>query len=218
MRFATRRSGNIIPVRRRRALILVGGIVVIWAAIAAVIVALAAEQAISAERLVTAARHSVLGGSSDRPAVASDLAKAQRRFARAHTLAGSPVLLPLRILPGTNRQIASFDALARAGSRVTAAIERAGRTSPEFGATSTSPDRRVSALAGVARIASEIDRDVHGVNLGPRTWLLPPLASRRAKFQSDVDSLHRAAAVTAGLEPILRGPRRYLVLAANNAE
>lgn len=214
--FADAPVGNVQVVRRRRAAFAAGCVVVVWAAVAAVIVGLAAEQALLAQHRVLSSRHLLLEGNAG--GVEGDLTVARSRFARADTLANSPVLLPLRVIPGIGRQVASFDALARAGRTITTALARAARNMPRVDAGQTTADRRVNLLAAAARVARALRADITGIDLGPRTWLLPPLAARRTKLASDLDGIRRAADVSTALAPFLRGTHHYLVLAANNAE
>ena len=64
--------------------------------------------------------------------------------------------------------------------------------------------------------------EIHKVDLGPGDSLVGPVKSARAKFVDRLDkatkALQDADDLAAGLSKLLRGPSKYLVLAANNAE
>ncbi|MDP9441789.1 MAG: DUF4012 domain-containing protein, partial [Actinomycetota bacterium] len=82
--------------------------------------------------------------------------------------------------------------------------------------------QRVAALEQLGSSVRRAERDIRVVPLGPRDGLVRPLAKARNRLAGEIaqtqDALRKAAAVTTGLSDLLRGPRRYLLLATNNAE
>jgi hypothetical protein len=84
------------------------------------------------------------------------------------------------------------------------------------------PSARADAARRLSRMAARAERRLSDVDLGAGTWLVPPLANRRADFAAKLegarDTLRKARIAGGGLARFLEGPRRYLVLAANNAE
>src|SRR5438309_5401225 len=112
-----------LPRVRRRIFFLVVFVAIGWAVVAVALAALAAQEALSAQARVTAVRHSVASGRSDREWIAHELAIARTRFESARSVARFPALALLRPVPLLGRQLQSFDALAKSGERVTDIVE-----------------------------------------------------------------------------------------------
>ncbi|MBW3643737.1 MAG: DUF4012 domain-containing protein, partial [Actinobacteria bacterium] len=126
-------------------------------------------------------------------------------------------------MPVVGRQLRSAEALAGAAAQVTTT---GATTARELASVLADPPasgpQRLVALDQVSTSIGRAERALRVVPLGPREGLVPPLADARQELGREVrttqDSLRRAAVVTTGLADLLHGPRRYLLLATNNAE
>ncbi len=146
-----------------------------------------------------------------------------RLLDRAHRALGSPILFPVKLLPVVGRQVRSVDSLAHAGSRVLDVAADALDRGRHIAASRPTDGRaRLDAVRDLQRIARSSRARLEGLDLGPSRNLFAPLARQRADFVEEInhigDVLHRADLASAGLERFLRGPSRYAVMAANNAE
>lgn len=155
--------------------------------------------------------------------VLADLRSAQRSFAEAARLLARPSVLPLRFLPFAGRQLRSFDALVTAGadiSRVSAGA--VARVELLVGRKEPGPRDAAGLLRQVAELARSTEEALANVRFGPGAALVGPLATRRARLMDRVTGLRtgldRGAAGATAAADLLGGPRRYLVLAANNSE
>lgn len=153
----------------------------------------------------------------------ASLADARSAFRSARDHLHNPVLTPIRWLPVAGRQLRAATALASAAGRVTdvgsstvrearAALRAPHGTGPE----------RIALLRRLADIAGRADARLRDLDLGPGRALVDPLAERRNELVDRLDEvrdgLRDGRLVAAGLADLLAGPRRYLVLAANNGE
>lgn len=151
------------------------------------------------------------------------LAAARRSFASAHRRLDHPFIAPLRLLPVAGRQLRTATAMVGAARTVSAvgadSVDRARVALEQPHATG--PDRIVL-LRKLRTIAADAERDLRPIKLGPSKALIGPIADRRAELADKLGSVRRglrdAVAATGGLTDVLTGPRRYLLLAANNAE
>jgi hypothetical protein len=218
---ARRREPGLHPRARRRRLVwLVFGV---WLGCCLSQLALACREARRATRDAVAVRRSIDVPDFDASQAEVRMEQVRRSFDLAHRHSSSPLLTPLRVLPVLGRQLHSFADLTLAASRVaavgSATAEALGNTPRAPGPTG--PDR-----VGMLRVLSEravTARDALGqVQLGPRHGLLEPLRRNRALLERDLAraraSLGTAGDALAGVAGVLEGPRRYLLLAANNAE
>ena len=151
------------------------------------------------------------------------LQAAERDFASAHGLAASPVFAPWSVIPLANNNVAAARALTAAAERVTAIGTRATQdASAALRAHPATASARLALLDQVTAIAAGAERDLDAVRLGPDFFLFGPLANARAHFVDRLtrlrDSIANANVLVAGVAQVLRGPQRYLVLAANNGE
>lgn len=151
------------------------------------------------------------------------LRAAQRSFADAHAAASSPFVLPLRFLPVVGRQVRSIESLAGAaatvtgaGADATAAAQRAVRE------RATTGDERLALLAELRRVSERAHARIRQVDLGPSKALVGPLLDARSRFDEQLGRVERAtvelADASIGLTEVLRGPSRYVLFAASNAE
>jgi hypothetical protein len=154
---------------------------------------------------------------------AGDLNRARGDFATAHDLADSAVLAPWRVMPLVGSNVSSVEALTGAAERVAAVGERTARASAKVVARQPATGaERLALLAELERISARAERSLARVDLGPDFFLARPIGDARERFLERLvqlrDAVGDARKVTAGAREVLAGPRRYLVLAANNAE
>ena len=206
--------------RRRRFLaVLVGG----WALFCAAQLALSYRDAQSGMQQAVSARQGLAAEGLDGSQAEARLDQARRSFQEAHRRAASPVLAPVRVLPVVGRQVRSFAALTDAAGRVAgvAAAGAEGVRAVLGEATPTGADR-VRALRSLADEAAGVDAALGHIRFAPEGGLLRPLRRQWVALEHDVASsratLRSAARGLSGVASVLHGPRRYLLLAANNAE
>jgi Protein of unknown function (DUF4012) len=159
------------------------------------------------------ATHSLFNGES------SDLAKAQASLHRARNDLKSPLFWPVRALPLVNRQFDSALALTRTTNTIVDLAVDTGRLLSPTGRASLD---RSQLLTELTSLSTRLGVVLHRPQLGPSTMLAPQLDRARAQLISQIDQLRptidRANATLPGLTSLANGPRRYLVVAANNAE
>jgi hypothetical protein len=151
------------------------------------------------------------------------LQQAERDFNRAHSLAANPVLAPWSIIPLANSNVDAVRSLTSAAEHVAAVGARAARDgSAALHSHPTTGAERLAVLDRVAAIAGRAARDLDHVSLGPDFFLIGPLGDARTRFVDRLqrlrDAVSNAQALATGAAQVLRGPRTYLVLAANNGE
>lgn len=151
------------------------------------------------------------------------LDQARHSFLLAHRRSSSPLLAPLRIVPVLGRQLRSFGDLTDAASRVAGvAATTTGAVSGDLRDARPTGADRVAMLRVLADRAATADAALGQVRLRPGNGLVEPLRRNWARLERDLAST-RASLRTAregldGVARVLQGPRRYLLLAANNAE
>ena len=208
--------------RRRR---LLRRLAAAWAVAALLLLVFAGFAAVSGRAALQRARQQTAVGdlASGRPRTA--LRHAARDLTRAHDLLGSPVLWPIRIVPGVERQWRTARDLSGAGAIIarsteTAASHAQGLLSDQEAAGAGPARAALLRRAGAAAAALRTDLDT--VHLGPRGWLVPPLAGARNRAGADLAearvTLARAKTASDQGARFLDGPGHWLVLAANNAE
>ena len=151
------------------------------------------------------------------------LERARDRFASAARRLDGALLFPVRHLPVLGRQVRTAasvtDAAEEASDLAIDALEQA-RTALDEGGT-TGP-ARVALLREVATIAADAKERVEAIDVGSGRALLAPVADRRNELVERLveldEGLARTVVVTRATADLLEGPRRYLLLAANNAE
>ena len=158
-----------------------------------------------------------------RGAGTSDLVIAQSEFSDAHALASTPVLEPWRVVPLFGGNVSSIADLTAAAADVAAIGEQVSRAAAAVVAQQPVDGAgRLELLAQLEKISARADRALAHVDLGNDFFLIGPLGDARQEFLDRLVQLRRtvadAEAATAGAQILLQGPRRYLVLAANNAE
>ncbi|MGZ8762182.1 MAG: DUF4012 domain-containing protein [Acidimicrobiia bacterium] len=151
------------------------------------------------------------------------LEQARSEFEQAHDRTGSWLLAPLKILPVVGRQIRSVDALAGSAAEVTdVGVETMRASRAAIDSQQSGGPGRVRVVEQLGAIAGASNGRLQRVDLGPGDALIGPLAAARNDFSQELGRLRSAladlGAASDGLVPLLRGPSRYLVFAANNAE
>lgn len=209
----------------RRRLLLLGGIALtIWAVVAGLwLVRIASDLQAGRTAASSAREHIGPEEVADRVPLA-DLRTASRRFGAARQRSQSWVLTPLRVAPVIGRQLHSVRALSTAAEEIAAAgaeaVDRAGDVLDR-------PAEAGSGRVGQIRVLGElvdvvVERLAAIDDLGPVRGLLSPLADARNELASDLadarSSLTSAQIGARAALSLVTGPRRYLVLAGNNAE
>lgn len=136
--------------------------------------------------------------------------------------ARSPVLAPLRVVPGLARQLRSADSLSDAGLEGTAiGTDMLDQLEHVLEGPLPVGTERVALVTRVRELLEDGRRALGELSLGPDGPLLPSLADARnqaATGLADLDDfLVRAEAISGSVLDLLMGGD-YLVLAANNAE
>jgi hypothetical protein len=149
----------------------------------------------------------------------TDLASAKISLHRAQNDLRSPWLWPIQVIPLVGRQLDSAQAITDTSTALVDVAVDAGRVTSPSARSSTD---RSQQLAEVAQLAKRVGVIVDHPRLGPSTSLLAPLKRARAQLANQISQLRptvdRANAALPGLQNLAVGPRRYLVVAANNAE
>lgn len=159
----------------------------------------------------------------DSKILASELDAARIRFEHGHRRVGSPLLAPIKFIPIVGRQLRSVEALSGAATVVTRAGSSAAHETNVLLELPHGPGPgRVALIHQLAGVLHRVDTQVRHLDLGPSHALIGPLASARAllsKKLGDVQTNIRDGLVgTEAAADLFAGPRRYLLLAANNSE
>ena len=209
---------------RRRLLVLAGLVLVAWAAVVTLSLLRLASDLQAGKDAADAARDQLGAEEIADQEPLAELRTAARRFGAANDRVDGVVLAPLRVLPVIGRQLRSVDALSDAAATVARAgadaVERAGAVLEDPAAAGPG---RVEQVRELRDLLDEVAGRLGAIDdLGPLQGLLGPLADARndlaeelADAEETLDKARTGADAALGL---LSGPRRYLVLAANNAE
>jgi hypothetical protein len=151
------------------------------------------------------------------------LRRAADTLAAGHSRLRSPLLWPLRQLPFIGTQLRSANALARSAVTATRVGTVAAADARRALAMSTGgAPGRVAMVERLAETAATARAGIDAVDLGPRRALVAPLADAREELAGELSALRRdlrrAESVGRMLTALLRGPRRFLLVAGNNAE
>jgi hypothetical protein len=209
--------------RRRRWPLAVALAGLLWVVVAGALGALAARDLQEAKAISFAARDDLDGSALRDGSLATELERAEERFRRGRDRLEHPLLAPVRLLPVLGRQHRSAVALAGSAGRLAGAGSHAAREVAD--AIDPPPDSGEARLAALRRIggaATEAGQALETVDLGPAKGLLGPLHDAREDLRAQVEEsrrdLRRGSEVTAAVTGFLASDRRYLLLAANNAE
>ena len=209
---------------RRRLLLVAGFAVAAWAVLVGVRLVQVGADLRAGRDAVEAARDRMGAEEVAESEPLPHLRVAAARFGRASDRAGGAVLLPLRFAPVIGRQLRSVRALAASAGDVAAAgadaVERAARV---FDEPAGAGHERVEQVRELAEIVDDVAARLAMVDdLGPTRALIEPLADARNEVAADLAEARRTLAdASVGARAalaIIEGPRRYLGVAANNAE
>jgi hypothetical protein len=209
---------------RRRLLLVAGLLVIAWAVLAGFWLFRTASDLKVGNDAASAARDHLDAEQVADGVPLADLRTAHVRFAAAHDRASGLVLAPLRFMPVIGRQLRSVRALSGAAEQVAAAgadaVERAGVV---FAHPAASGPDRVTQVRELREIVDDVAGHLDSIeDLGPVDGLLAPLADARNDLADDLaearQTITNARTGAAAALSLVEGPRRYLVLAANNAE
>jgi predicted transcriptional regulator len=151
------------------------------------------------------------------------LTKARTSFRSSSRLMGSPVLAPLRLLPIVGRQLRSGEALTRAAAEISGiGVDVVGEAKQSLSKPHATGPERIVLMRDLSRLSAGAEARLRSVELGPGRALVGPLASKRRELEEKLGEARRglrdSGKALEGLAALLAGPRRYLVLAANNSE
>lgn len=209
----------------RRRLLLLGGVALcVWVVLAALWVIRLALDLQEGNDAARAAREQLGADEIAEQEPLPDLRVAAKRLTAARDRAGGIVLAPLRLAPVIGRQLRSIEALSGAAAEVAeAGVDAVERAAIVFDDPAGAGRDRVEQVRELRDIVRDVAADLETVDdLGPVEGLLGPLADARNDLAADLVEAHSAlqdarAGADAALS-LITGPRRYLVLAANNAE
>lgn len=144
-------------------------------------------------------------------------------FDRAHDALAAPYMVPLRFVPIGGRQLRSATALAGVAADVSAVgLDAVTRAQAALRQPHDDGPERVALLRELGRVAADADRRLADVDLGPSRALFGALADKRAEVEDRLakvrEGLRDGGVVATGLADLMQGPRRYLLMAANNSE
>ncbi len=152
------------------------------------------------------------------------LGEANVHFAKAYDTASAWWIAPLKIVPLLGEQIGSVESLSGGAADIT----RIGSSS--LHAVRNEIDKvqrprgaqRVALVRHLGQIATTTHAQLTPIGLGPDHWLVTPLQRAHTKFNDKLTELRTTVTslvdASAGMADFLQGPRRYLVVAANNSE
>ena len=209
---------------RRRLLRIAIAAFAVWAALALVWLVRTAMDLRAGRDAATAARDQLGADQVADGEPLPELRTAAARLGDAHDRAGGLLLAPLRVLPVVGRQLRSVDALAGAAAEIARAgvdaVEEAQRVFADPAGEGTA---RVEQVRLIAELVDDVATRLESIDdLGPREGLLGPLAEARNDLAADLadarSSLADARTGSRAALSLVEGPRRYLVIAANNAE
>ncbi|HUF85663.1 MAG TPA: DUF4012 domain-containing protein [Acidimicrobiia bacterium] len=207
----------------RFALIGLGGVAFVWAVVATVLLVQAKRDIDAGIARLEEARDELSPGDLVRGKGRAALAEAEEKFEAAEDRAGSPFLAPIGFVPLVGEQVRSVDAQTEAAAEVVAIGRRAMRDAERaFEETPEAGPARLALMEEVVGITARAQDRLQDVDLGPDFFLIGPVGEARLDFAERLRELQASLAdsqkAAAGFAEFLRGPRRYLVLAANNAE
>jgi hypothetical protein len=209
---------------RRRWWLLAGAVVFVWLVTAALLLVSAADDLRDGRDAARRAREAVEAETIANGKALPAVREARDAFRSAARSTGNPLLLPVRVVPVLGRQLRSVHRLSSAARDVSdAALDALDRAHQVLQEPKSGGPARVAEVRALQQAITDAARRVRRVDdLGPRRGLIGPLADARNELGGRLAEARRtlddaAAGATAGLR-LLEGPRRYLLVAANNAE
>ncbi len=210
--------------RGRRRLLVTGGIIVgIWLVVNVALLVQARRSADAAAARLDEARAALTAGDLLSGEGRRELEAARAELERARDLAANRVLSPLAAVPFVGTQVDSVREQAAAAVEVLdIGIGAAAEAELLVDAEVAGGPARVELVRSLEAVVSDAGERLDQIDLGPGGGLVGPVRGARNRFAerlADIEtSLSDAGAVARGTARLLRGPGRYLVLAANNAE
>lgn len=194
-----------------------------WSVVAAILVGLAANDLRQGKTLALRAKDGATATALRDGSLADDLGASARAFRRGAGRLQNPILAPLRVFPFIGRQQRSAVALAKGATVLSAAGARAAQeVAAAVDPPPTSGPGRLQALRRIGRASEVAMATLDTIPLGPATGLLGPLQQARDDLRWQLDSagrdLQRGATITSAVGEFLGQERRYVLVAANNAE
>jgi len=210
--------------RRRRLLLVAALVALAWGAYVVVTMARIASDLQDGRDAAAAARELLGAEEVADGEPLPDLRDAAELFSAADERAGSLLLAPVKVLPVVGRQLRSVDALAGAAAAVAdTGVDAIERAQVVFDDPAGGGPDRLAQVEALRQIVDDVaDRLASVDDLGPVEGLVGPLADARNELAADLLDARRtiqdAQTGAAAVESLVAGPRRYLVVAANNAE
>ncbi len=210
---------------RRRFLIGLGAfgtVLVTWAVLAGMALLSARREIREALRAIDVVRTKA-GPDVVQSGVPAELLRARDLFARAHRRVDGALLAPAQVVPVAGRQLRSVRALSEAANEV-ATVVAAGiaEAQPLLSEPAESTAQRASAMRRLGELAGRTRSRLRQVRLGPERGLVGPLGRSRQRLARELGdarvALRKTEVGATALAGMVLGPRRYLLLAANNAE
>ena len=207
----------------RRLLLVLAILLVLWIALSGLVLLRSRAAAVKGLDRLDAAQDKLTAAELLRGEGQAALAAARHDFQTANDRAGSIVLAPWKAVPLVRQNVRSVEALTAAATRVAAVAEQAAaETAQVLEVTPVNGLQRIDMLLRLEDITGRAARNLRRIDLGPDFFLFGPLGDARDRFVDRLeqlrDAMGGARSLAEGAERLLRGPRRYLVLAANNAE
>jgi hypothetical protein len=198
-------------------------VALLWLIASAVLLVIARQRVNTGIRELEDARRRLSPGALVRGEGREPLRKAGEEFSSARDLVRSPVVRPLSWVPLLGQQVRSIDAMTSGAADVVGIGERAiDSARAALGHRATTGPERVALTQQLEATAAQAEKDLRDVKLGPDFFLVGPVGDARARFAERLREVRAALTnahdVTVGSGQLLQGPRRYLVLAANNGE
>ena len=168
--------------------------------------------------------HSQLTSLDSRASVERTFGSADRKLRRGASLArNSPWFQIMDVFPGGRTQRRAIRDLSSAAARAgDIAYDAARNARSALDRPTAAPTDRLRLIDNLRTQLSIADSRLKQINPGARGRLITPLAHARQRFLADLTKAHRQLTdgldQTGALRSLLAGPRRYLVLAGNNAE
>lgn len=198
-------------------------LLVAWGVWGGVELLLAAQAGHQGVRLSRGAADSASGGSLKDPELVADLRRGRVRFERARASLHSVPLRGVSLLPVLGRQVRELQDLSDGAVQVAdVSIDTLQATQVALNSDRSTGPERVAVLRSLGAAAGDGARRAATIHRTPGRNLLGPVRRQHDEFARQLErvqsTLGRAAAGATATADVLGGPRRYLILAANNAE
>ncbi len=209
--------------RRRLVLSLVVAALAVWAALVAAVLLEARRDTYAGIDKLEMAREVLTPKGLARGEGVDLLRDAEGDFRSANRGVRSPLVAPLRLMPVIGRQVRAVDGMTGGAADVVEAGVKAIEGAAEaLEIEKPTGEERIEVVQELSSVAARASARLRDVDLGPGEALAGPVKGARERFDAELIELRGAiddmSHATSALAGFLEGPRRYLVLAANNAE